>query len=139
VLFWLKTLVRYLVVTVGATLLSFVASVLATLPFASKEDDLGIGFLWFLIFLPLAGVLTSFSLGVTAELVQRSVSIGRFEWSKAVLRSVLALPIAVGPAYAAIITATRRPAHGAEKEVLLYAVSACFGFFALRIRKRSLA
>jgi hypothetical protein len=138
VFFWFKTVARYLIVAVAAIFLSFALSVVATLPFAGGDSDLGIGFLWILIFAALASLLIPLCLGITAELIQRRISVRRFTWSKALLRFVLALPIAVGPIYAALSVApfipSRRPTHWAEKEIILYGFSAIFAFFALRIR-----
>ena len=64
-----------------------------TLSIAGEGDDLGSGFLWFLIFVPLASRLISASLGITAAFVQRKVSFRRFAWPKALLRSAIALPM----------------------------------------------
>lgn len=139
-LFWLATVARYLLAAFVALLLSIVISILATLPFARGDDDLGIGFLWILIFASIASLCLPLCLGVTAELIQRNVLARRFTWSKALLRSLMALPIAVGPAYAALSVApfveSRRPTHWVEKEILLYALSAATAYIALRIRKQ---
>jgi hypothetical protein len=136
VLFWVTTAVRYLLVASVAFLLSIAISIVAPMPFVREGD----AFLRALIFVPLAFLLVAISLGTTAELIQRSVSLGSFTWSKALLRSLMALPIAVGPVYAATsaaaYTVSRRPAHWAEKDFLLYGVSAVFAYFALRIRKQ---
>jgi hypothetical protein len=138
VLFWLATVGRYLLATFVALLLSMVISVLATLPFAHPDDDLGIGFLWILIFVATASLCFPLCLGITGELIQRKVLLRRFMWSKALLRSLMALPMAVGPVYAALAVAPfaegRRPAHWVEREILAYAFSAAFGYIALRIR-----
>jgi hypothetical protein len=140
VFFWVTTTVRYLLVACVAFLSSIVISFVATVPFAGEGDDLGIGFLWFLIFVPFASLLIPLCLGITAELIQRSVSLRPFAWSKALLRSLIALPIAVGPVYAATSVAPyirdRRPTHWPEKEILLFGVSAVFAYFALRIRQQ---
>jgi hypothetical protein len=140
VVFWLATVARYLLATFVALLLSIPVSILATLPFAHPDDDLGIGFLWILIFASVASLCLPLCLGVTAELIQRKVLVRRFGWSKALLRSLIALPIAVGPVYAAVFVAPfvegRRPTHWVEKEILFYALSAASAYVALRIRKQ---
>jgi hypothetical protein len=82
VLFWVTTAVRYLLVASVAFLLSIAISVFATMPFAREGD----AFLRFLIFVPLAFLLVAISLGTTAELIQRRVSLRSFTWSKALLR-----------------------------------------------------
>jgi hypothetical protein len=121
---------------------SVAVSVLATVLFAPHGDDLGIGFLWILIFLPIASLLIPLSLGVTGELIQRKVLGYGFAWSKALLRSLIALPAAIGPLYAATCVApyveSRRPTHWAAKEVLLYGLSVAFVYLALRIKRRPL-
>lgn len=102
------------------------------------NDDLGIGFLWILIFAATTNLCLPVCLGIAAELIQRKVLSRRFTWSNAFLRSLLALPIAVGPVYAIFVAGfveSRRPAHWVEKEVLAYALSAASAYIALRIRK----
>jgi hypothetical protein len=101
VLFWLTTIVRYLLTGSIACLLSIAISLAVVVPFA-RDDSPGLGFLWFLVFIAVATLLIPLSLGVTAELIQRRVLARRFEWPKAVLRSLAALPVAVGPVYAAL-------------------------------------
>lgn len=137
--FWLATIVRYLLAAFVAVLLALVISVLATLPFAHADDDLGIGFLWILIFAAVVSLCLPLCLGITAELIQRKVLARRFTWSKALLRSLMALPIAVGPMYAQLSVAffgNRRPTQWVEKEILLYALSAASAYIALRLRKQ---
>ena len=138
--FWLATVARYLLAVLVAVSLALVISVLATLPFAHADDDLGIGFLWILIFAAVASLCLPLCLGITAELIQRKVLARRFTWSKALLRSLMALPVAVGPLYAqlsvAFFVGNRRPTHWVEMEILLYALSAVSAYIALRIRKQ---
>jgi hypothetical protein len=139
VLCWLATVVRYLLAAFAALLFSLVISVLATLPFAHPDDDLGIGFLWVLIFALVAGLSVPLCLGITAELIQRKVLARSFMWSNAFLRSAIALPIAVGPVYAVSVTGLvegGRPTHWVEKEILLYGLSAASAYIALRIKKQ---
>jgi hypothetical protein len=73
--FWAKTVIRYFAAALAALLLAFAVSIVATMSIAGAGDDLGSGFLWFLIFVPLACLFISASLGITAELVQRKVSL----------------------------------------------------------------
>jgi hypothetical protein len=139
VLFWLATVVRYLLAVFVALLLSMVVSVLATLLVAHPDDDLGIAFLWILICAWVAILSVPLCLGIAAELIQRKVLARRFTWSKALLRSLLALPIAVGPLYAAVYVSfvgSRRPTHWVGKEILLYGLSAASAYGALRIRRQ---
>ena len=119
-------------------MLSIVISVLATLPFASPNDDLGIGFLWAAIFASVTSLCLPLCLGITAELIQRKVLARRFMWSKAFLRSLMAWPIVAGPAYVAIFVGSSRPAHWLEVEILFYSLSAALALNALRIRKQPL-
>jgi hypothetical protein len=138
VIFWLATVGRYLLAAFAAVLLALVISFLATLFFANAGDDLGIGFLWAIIFASVASLCLPLSLGITAELIQRKVLARRFMWSKALLRSLMALPIAVGPAYVAVFVGSRRPSHWVEIEIPFYGLSAASAFMALRIRKQPL-
>jgi hypothetical protein len=138
VLFWLATVMRYLLAAFVAVLLALAISVLATLPFAQPDGDLGIGFLWVSIFASVASLCLPLCLGITAELIQRKVLARRFMWSKALLRSLMALPIAVGPVYVAVFLGSRRPAHWVEIEILFYSLSAVSAFIAVRIRKQPL-
>lgn len=117
-------------------MLSLAISVLATLPFAQPDDDLGIGFLWASIFAVVASLLLPLCLGITAEFIQRKLLARRFTWSKALLRSLMVLPIAVGPAYVAVFVGSRRPAHWVEIEILFYSLSAALACIALRIQKQ---
>jgi uncharacterized membrane protein len=140
VLFWLVTIGRYVLAAFVALVLSIVISILATLPFTHPGYDLGIGLLWALIFGATANLLLPLCLGITAELIQSKVLSRRHSWSRALLRSLMALPIAVGPFYAATSVAgfveSRRPSHWVEKEILAYAVSVASAYVALRIRKQ---
>jgi hypothetical protein len=136
VFFWLATVGRYLFSAFVALLLSLAISVLATLPFAQPNDDLGISFLWVSIFALVASLFLPLCLGITAELIQRKVLARRFSWSKALLRSLVALPIAVGPVYVAVFVGSRRPAHWVEIEILFYSLSAASAYVALRISKQ---
>jgi hypothetical protein len=135
--FWLTTVVRYLLATFAALLLSLVVSFLATLPFAHPDDDLGIGILWILILASVTSLCLPLCLGITAELIQRKVLARSFMWSKALLRSLAAFPIAVGPVYAVSVAGlviSARPTHWVEKEILLFGLSAASAYIALRIR-----
>ena len=138
-LFWLTTIARYVLSGFAAFLLSIAISFAVILPFA-KDDSPGLGFLWFMVLIPAASLLIPLSLGTTAELIQREVLSRRFTWANALLRSLAALPIAVGPVYTATsvfpYVGSRRPTHWVEKEIFLYGLSAVFAYFALRIKKR---
>ena len=48
----------------------------------------------------------------------------------------MALPIAVGPAYVAVVVGSRRPTHWVEKQILFYGLAAASAYIALRIRKQ---
>jgi hypothetical protein len=64
---------RYFLAAFVAVLLALAISVLATLPFAQPDDDLGIGFLWVSILASVASLCLPLCLGITAELIQRKV------------------------------------------------------------------
>jgi hypothetical protein len=100
VLFWLTTIARYVLSGFVAFLLSIAISFAVILPFA-KDRSPGVGFLWFMVLIPVASLLIPLSLGTTAELIQCKVLSRRFKWANALVRSLAALPIAVGPVYAA--------------------------------------
>jgi hypothetical protein len=136
VIFWLATVRRYLLAAFAAVLLALVISFLATLLFANSGDELGIGFLLAIIFASVARLCLPLSLGITAELIQRKVLARLFMWTQALLRSLMALPIAVGLAYVTVFVGSRRPSHRVEIEIPFYALSAASAFMALRIRKQ---
>jgi hypothetical protein len=119
VLFWLTTVARYVLSGFVAFLLSIAISFAVILPFA-KDSSPGVGFLWFMLLIPVATLLIPLSLGTTAELIQRKVLSRRFKWANALFRSLVALPIAVGPVYAATsvfpYVESRRPTHWVEKK-----------------------
>jgi hypothetical protein len=141
VVFWLITIIRYVLAACAAFVLSLLVSFLIALSFAPEGDSPGTGFLWLMVFVGVATVLVPLGLGVTAELIQRKVLTRPFEWSKALLRSLASLPIAIGPLYA--VTAVfpygegHRPAYWMEIETFLYGLSVFFAYLALRIRKPS--
>jgi len=142
VLFWAIVTTRYLVTAVTAFLLSIVVAFVTVLPFSLHDDGSpGLGILWFMVFLVEATVIVPLSLGATAELIERKVQNRKFRWSNAFTRFVMALPIAIGPLYAAICVnlyvENRRPTHWLMKEILLYCVSGLFAYFALRIKKQA--
>ena len=64
-----------------------------------------------------------------------------FQWSCASRRTLVALPIAVGPVYAAVwvmpYVESRRPAHWIEKGIFFFCVSGVFAYIALRIHKQA--
>lgn len=137
-LFWFTTIIRYLFTVVVAFSLSVALSLLVVVPFV-RDDSIGYAFLWFMVLFAIVSFLTPLSLGITAELIQRKVLARRFEWPKALLRSLAALPAAVGPLYAVLCVfpyrENRRPTHWVEKEILLYSLSIFFAYVALRIKK----
>ena len=138
-LFWLITFARYVLSAFVAFLLSIAISFAVILPFA-KDNSPGLGFLCFMVLIPVASLLIPLSLGTTAELIQRKVLSRRFKWANALLRSLAALPIAAGPVYAATsvfpYVESRRPTHWVEKEIFLYGLSAAFAYLALHIKTR---
>ena len=141
--FWLNAVAGYLVAGLAALLLAGVTSVLITLPLARPDDttsnNAALGMLWFLLVLLQASLFVPLSLGVTAELVERKVQVRRFHWPKALWRSLIALPILVGPVYYFYFvdgyTSSARPERWGEKTAFLCCVSAAFAYRALRITK----
>jgi hypothetical protein len=128
---------RYVLAAISALVLSVILSLVTILPFSTPGDDLGISFLWMLVFSIETALFIPFSLALAAELVERGIQRRNFHWSKVLLRFVMALPILAEPAYALIAVApfieSHRPSHWMIKEILLYCVSAVFAYFALRI------
>ena len=138
VLFWLKTSARYVLVACGAFLLAMFIAFLTVLPWA-HEDSPGLGLLWMMVFCAEAGLIIPLSLAINAEVIDRKVHSRRFQWSKALFRFLLAVPVCIGPLYAyfwvSIYVENRRPMHWASKEAFFYLLSAIFGYFALRIKE----
>jgi hypothetical protein len=138
-MFWFTTVARYLLAVLAALLLSIIISFLAMLLFSRAGDDSPVlGLFWYFVFLGVGSLLIPLSLGTTAEIVQRRVFARSFRWSCALFRSLLALPIGVGPLYAAWYVIpyieSRRPTHWVEKEFLYCVLSGTFAYFALRVR-----
>lgn len=92
-LFWFTTVAQYLFTGLVALVLSVVISFLIILPFGGADSPKGLAVLGFLVFVPVTSLLVPLCLGITAELIARKVSVRRFKWSKALMRSLLALPI----------------------------------------------
>jgi len=140
VLFWIITIARYLLAALVAFLMSIVLSFISIFPWARIDDSPGLGILWILVFILEASLLIPLSLGLTAELVERKVHARRFKWSKALSRSLLALPMVVGPVYSVVwvhfYVESRRPTHWFWKEIFFYCLSAFFAYFALRIHRQ---
>ena len=139
VLFWVRTITRYVLTAIAVFLSSIVLSFISILPFVSKDDDSpGTGILLILVIVLEASLLIPLSLAITAELIQRKIQVRRFQCSKALSRYLLSLPITIGPIYAAIWVApyqeSYRPTHYVLKEAFFYFVSGIFAFLALRIR-----
>jgi hypothetical protein len=134
----LITIIRYILAACAAFGLSFVVSILITVPFA-QDDSPGNAILWFMVFLAMVTVLVPLGLGTTAELIQRKILLRSFQWSKALVRSLACLPILIAPLYAIMsrlpYTEDYRPAYWREKETFLYGLSVFFAYLALRIRK----
>ena len=87
----------------------------------------------------LAGLLIPVTLGVTAEIVEHRVQRRNFRWLGAFLRSLLAIPIMLGPLYCYFEVLLLRPdaRHPlwAVKLTFLSCMSAIFVVLALRIRR----
>jgi hypothetical protein len=131
----------YVSATVVSIFLAFVLSFLTVFAMnGGRDDSPGLGLLWIVVLSAEASLLTSLGLGLTAEFIERKVQVRPFRWSKALLRSLLALPIAIGPIYSEFyvrpFVEDHRPVHYSAKEVILYCVSGLFAYMALRIRSR---
>jgi hypothetical protein len=125
---WLTTAARYLLGVFAALLSSVVVSFFTVLLFSGTGDDsLAAGFALFFVFLGVGSLLVPLSLGTTGELVQCRVLVQSFSWPNALFRSLLALPIVVGPLYAVVrvfpYVENRRPTHWVGKVVSCCALS----------------
>ena len=109
---------------------------------APKDDSPALGLLWLMLAVVLAGLFVPFGLGVTGEMVERKAQRRRFRWVKALSRSLLALPIVLGPVYTALWVTlwveSNRQSHWVVKQTILYFLSAMFAYLALRIKRASL-
>jgi hypothetical protein len=142
VVFWFITIVWYLLAAFAAFFLSIVISFVTILPFmAADETPVVGGLFWLFAFLAEVSLLVPLSLAITAELVEREVQARHFSWPKARKRFLVAIPIAIGPLYAALFVVMRveesRPTHWFEIVVLLNCASAVFAYLALRISQPS--
>jgi hypothetical protein len=142
VFFWMKTVALYIATAIFGFLLSLVASLCVVRGFARPDDDSpALGMLWILLFVAASSLLVPVCLGFTAELVQDKVLVCRFNWMRGLLRVLLALPMAVAPAYAWWILLMRRedarPAHWFAKLILLSCLPAVSAYLALRIKRQS--
>jgi hypothetical protein len=139
-LFWLKTMIYYVLAAITAFLCSILLSFLSVLPFGSAGDDSPVlGILWFFLLIGEGSLLVPLSLGITAEAVQKTADGRRFKWSRALLRFACAIPIAAGPVYLAIVLMFRedaRPHFWIYKEIFAWMVTVAFAYLALRIRRR---
>ena len=138
--FWMITITRYMIAAFVALFISLLLSVVSVLPWA-EDDSPGFVIIWFLVFVAETSLIVPVGLGITAEQVQRKVLGRRFQWSCASRRTLVALPIAVGPVYAAVwvmpYVESRRPAHWIEKGIFFFCVSGVFAYIALRIHKQA--
>jgi MFS family permease len=139
VLFWLMTIVRYLVAAVVAAAVAASAVLGIFSLIYPKNDSPILGVLWFMLSVLLAGLFVPVSLGFTGEIIERKVQRRPFRWGKAWLRSLLAIPIMFGPVYAFLSVQMFRPdarnPHWAVYLGLLSCVSVTFVAVALRIRR----
>jgi len=141
-LFWCTTILRYVLATIAAIFVSFfVAFISVAFVIAPNDDSPVLGLLWFMLAVVLAGLLVPVSLGVTGEMVERKAHGRSFRWLKALLRSLIALPIVLGPVYTAFwvtpwVESSRQP-HWVVKQTILYCLSATFAYLALRIKRAS--
>jgi hypothetical protein len=133
--FWISTIARYLLAALVALAMSMAVSLAAAMLLAAPNDDLGIGFLWVSILAIVASVLLPLCLGITAELIERKVMARLFTWSRALLRSLVALPIGFGPLYFLVFVGNR-PTHWFENQILIFGLSVVSACFALRIRRQ---
>jgi len=142
VFFWLTTVGRYVFAALVGLITSIAISLFILRVNFGNDDSPALGLLWVIASILSASLLIPLCLGITAEFIQRKELARRFKWSKAFLRSLLALPIMVGPLYAAWVlphVKSNRPTHWTEKEVLLCCVSALFAYLSLKIKKRPTA
>lgn len=139
-LFWCVTIARYLLAAFVAIFVALVLSfVLLRVVVAAKDDSPAVGLVWFMLAVPLAGLLVPLTLGVTAEMIERKAWRRSFRWSRALFRCGLALPIVFGPIYTWLwvtpyLNSGRKPLW-LLVSVALYSVSAGFAYFALRINR----
>jgi hypothetical protein len=94
------TILRYVLVTLAAAFsATFIALCLLVFVISPHDDSPAMGILWFMLSWLLAALLIPVSLGVTAEIVERRFQSRRFRWLRAFVRSLLAIPIMLGPLY----------------------------------------
>ncbi len=139
VFFWLTTVGRYVLAALAGLITSIAISLFILRINFGNDDSPVLGLLWVIVSVLSASLLIPLCLGITAEFIQRKTLARRFKWSRAFLRSLLALPIMAGPLYAAWAlphVESSRPTHWIEKEVLLCCVSALFAYLSLKIKKK---
>ncbi len=143
--FWCVTIMRYVLATVAALLVSFLAAYvlmievlmpLADNPASGPDATDGItGFFYSAVF---ACLLVPITLGVTAEIIERTAQGRRFNWHKALFRSLLAVPIWCAPFHFLDFLVGSSPRlHWVTNQAALNCVSAIFAFLALRIKRDS--
>lgn len=145
VFFWVKTVAVYVATVIFVCLISLAVSLCLVRvwigPFRPDEDSPALGMLLILLFVGFSSLFVPTCLGLVAELVQDRVLARRFSWLRGLLRSLLALPMAIGPVYAWRVLALRedaRPTHSLANLVLLICVSAVFAYLSLRIKRQRL-
>ncbi len=134
------TILRYALVTLAAVFSAiFIAFCLVAFVISPHDDSPAMGLLGFILSSLLAALLVPLSLGVTAEIVERRAQRRRFCWLGAFVRSLLAIPIMLGPLYGYWEVLSLRPdardPFWAVKVTLLNCISAVFAVVALRIRR----
>ena len=140
--FSLMTVARYVITAVAVLLFSVVLSMFSVMAFVPASDGSpGDGLLWIFLFVAEAALLVPFSLGLTAELIERKAQGRDFQWLKGLKRFLIAIPISIGPVYALTCVwpyiEDRRPSHWVWNEAALYIVSGAFAYLALRINRKA--
>jgi hypothetical protein len=137
--FWCSTILRYVIATLVSAFVSIlVVFCLLAFVVAPKDDSPALGIAWFMFSVLLACVLIPLGLGVTGEMIERGVQGRRFRGLGAFIRSLLAIPIMVGPIYCLyevfLLRPDARDSLWAVKLTVLSLLSAFFAVRALRIR-----
>jgi hypothetical protein len=76
-----------------------VAFLFMSVVIAPGDDSPAIGLAWFMLAVPLAALLAPVGLGFTAGMIERKSQRRRFRWLKALCRSLLGIPIVLGPVH----------------------------------------
>jgi hypothetical protein len=108
--FWCSTILRYVIATLVSAFVSIlVVFCLLAFVIAPKDDSPALGIAWFMFSVLLACVLIPLGPGVTGEMIECGVQGRRFRGLGAFIRSLLAIPIMVGPIYCLYEVFLRRP------------------------------